>query len=323
MEETILTPEQKEALRASQVERFKKFGIPANAGQVAEKLQENYENAVLTEIISPRVETIENSTEIARQVADQVAQEKSVGMVLGPHANMQKMQKLEAIKRGAKKQEFQALVTQGHGEGGYQIPVPKPSKNKIPGHQPSKSESAVKPESFQTKDFAQGKSIENMFTDGIDAGRASNSIRTGAASERTGPILDSENTGVPEFNPSNFTKIMERKRADMSNSAQTQRLDNNTGMLDNNNQISEIKKLLESFVEKQNPLLSPDMQTLKETMETIAKKVAEDTIKRVLREYAEGQKNKKNFEYYNKEKNVIKIGENLFLLKPVVVKKEI
>jgi hypothetical protein len=58
-------------------------------------------------------------------------------------------------------------------------------------------------------------------------------------------------------------------------------------------------------------------------METIAKGIAEKTIRSVLNEYSEQQKGKLFFEYYNKEQSIVKASDGkLYKLTPVTIKKK-
>jgi hypothetical protein len=57
-------------------------------------------------------------------------------------------------------------------------------------------------------------------------------------------------------------------------------------------------------------------------MESIAKAMAEQTIKKVLTEFTENQKSKNYFEVYNREKSIIKTADGkLYKLTPVQIKK--
>ena len=61
---------------------------------------------------------------------------------------------------------------------------------------------------------------------------------------------------------------------------------------------------------------------MKMMMESIAKTMAEQTIKKVLTEFTASQQQKTFFEVYNKEKSIIKTADGkLYKLTPVQVKK--
>jgi hypothetical protein len=62
---------------------------------------------------------------------------------------------------------------------------------------------------------------------------------------------------------------------------------------------------------------------MKMMMESIAKTMAEQTIKKVLTDFTETQKNKTFYEVYNKEKSIIKTSDGkLYKLTPVQIKKQ-
>jgi len=67
----------------------------------------------------------------------------------------------------------------------------------------------------------------------------------------------------------------------------------------------------------------PSYQYLKEMMQDIAKDVSEKIMRNVLKEYSENYSNKKYFEVYNKENNIIKTPDGKFYkLTPVVPKRK-
>jgi len=66
-----------------------------------------------------------------------------------------------------------------------------------------------------------------------------------------------------------------------------------------------------------------NMANLQMMMETIAKGVAEKTIRNVLNEFSNQQKGKLQFEYYNKEKGIVKGSDGkLYRLQPVEIRKK-
>jgi hypothetical protein len=70
----------------------------------------------------------------------------------------------------------------------------------------------------------------------------------------------------------------------------------------------------EQFVDMTPPAQQPqfNLGQMQAMMETIAKGIAEKTIRSVLNEYSEQQKSKVYFEYYNKEKNIIKTPDGKY-----------
>jgi hypothetical protein len=76
-----------------------------------------------------------------------------------------------------------------------------------------------------------------------------------------------------------------------------------------------------SYVAQQNPNMgiTPAMKMM---MESIAKTMAEQTIKKVLTDFTETQKNKTFYEVYNKEKSIVKTADGkLYKLTPVQIKR--
>jgi hypothetical protein len=82
--------------------------------------------------------------------------------------------------------------------------------------------------------------------------------------------------------------------------------------------MTEMKEMMQLMMEQQKPAY--DLNLLKEMMEVIAKKVAENTMKQVISEFLVENKKKNVYEVYNKEKGIVKIGDKLFKLTPVVIK---
>ena len=81
-----------------------------------------------------------------------------------------------------------------------------------------------------------------------------------------------------------------------------------------------IASMLDEVLNKQKSS-NYDLSTLKEMMELVAKKVAEDTIKKVLKEYVEENQKKKNiFEVVSAKQSVVKIEGKYYQLKPVSIK---
>ena len=81
----------------------------------------------------------------------------------------------------------------------------------------------------------------------------------------------------------------------------------------------------EEFIDTDHSNNQPNINLamMQKMMETIAKGVAEKTIKSVLNEYSEHQKGKVYFEYYNKEKGIIKTPDGKFFkLTQVELKKK-
>lgn len=109
---------------------------------------------------------------------------------------------------------------------------------------------------------------------------------------------------MPQFNPH---AVLQQKKAMMQQ-----------------NHASQMNMQQEEFVLANNAAMSNsglNMQTMQFMMETIAKGIAEKTIRSVLNEYTQQEKNKNYFEFYKGRKDIIKTSDGkLFRLTQVEVK---
>lgn len=219
--------------------------------------------------------------------------------------------RIAAIRNGSAKQELDKYIA-ATAKGGTDTSVgpnkstgfqalPEPKIKKGPNQE-------VKPEYKQKLEDFDGpvastnselSSIEALFGGG-------GSTRTTGSNEnqfQQNPVnmeLDITSARMPAFNP--HAALQKKLRETQSQ---------NTGQ--------------EEFVPINNGNLTAqpqfNVQQLQTMMETIAKGIAEKTIKNVLSEYSEQQKNKNYFEYFNKEKGVIKMADGkLYRLTQVQLK---
>jgi len=218
-------------------------------------------------------------------------------------ANKDVYKTLQDIKRGAKKQFFKEFVkaTDGKTASGYQIPESKQSK-KRPADSP-KSNNAVAPQTFNVPKSQEAYSLERMMLGdpGINISSTINS--TGVPSGDLVSEID-----IP-FDPVSALR---------NRSSQSSHNQSNSSPSYSNNQMSEIKEMMQIMLEQNKP--SYDLKVLKEMMEVIAKNVAENTIKNVISEFLAENKKKNVYEVYNKDKNIIKVGNQLYKMVPVTVK---
>lgn len=209
-------------------------------------------------------------------------------------ANSGMAAKIAAIRNGAAKAELSQYINAGSkgatANNGFQIPEPKMKGN------PNQVKETVKPEHRQELQNFEAPStnsqelsaIESMFGGGDGPTRMS-SNNGGSNMVTHNPVhtnLDIESASFPAFNP----QAALQKKMQLKNQVQ------------------------EEFVETTNNVVQPQvnlvmMQTM---METIAKGIAEKTIRSVLSEYTEQQKGKVFFEYYNKEKSIIKASDGKY-----------
>lgn len=234
--------------------------------------------------------------------------------VVAGAANSSIAAKLAAIKSGGAKADFNKYINAtskpggGSGDGFQGLPEPKMKKG-------PKSNEEVKPEYKQKlEDFGGPAIANNHELSSIDAlfGGDGGSSRGHAAtmSNHSHPInSEIDYGGMPTFNPNAFKQKMQSK------AAQTNEIDNSPYL-----KFAGEPPVQNEQFETMQPQVN--MNQLQMMMEKIARGVAEKTIKNVLSEYSEQQKAKLQFEWYNKEKNVIKMPDGkLYQLTPVQIKK--
>ena len=324
-----LTPAQLEAIKRDKINRFKKMGLPATAGQLVnipiehmpgqpsyiQESEYGQEAPMIEEEFQysyrePAVDT-SNNINLANELAQQLAEERNVRQMTMATAPKNKKDLLNQIKRGAKKQEFGACIKAGGGVQGFQIPEPKVGKPKSrnPNDKPT---IAVEVESFQPQSSSEANMLESMFTGG--SSRPTSNI----SAPSTGNLIseDYSNYGASTDLVGQLRERLEKK-VDMLTERAIPK--NQTNLNANSGDISTIMEMIENISNKQ-PSNSTDMYVMKQMMEEIAKRVAEDTMKRVLKEYAENQKKKTVYEVVDSKQNVVKVGDKYFQLKPVTIK---
>ena len=225
------------------IERFKKMGLPSNAG---------------------RLNPSQN------QIPTSGVRNKNV------------LETLRAIKSGAKRQEFRETIKKmdkvNPGGDGYQIPETKQRKG--PMQKPSVD---VKVDNFTpapNKVSAEAEAIERMFTGDGGVGRAS-------SYGEDGPLI--------------------------------------TDTMSDYDINSELKQRLEKKsqkVKQNSPSANIDLDSLEQFIREIALEVSSKTIKSVLKEFLEKNKKskEKEVEFYNKNKKIVKINNQLYKLVPVKIK---
>lgn len=235
------------------------------------------------------------------ETAGQMAQ---VTEVVGTAANQGVYKTLQDIKKGAKKQFYKEFVqaTEGKTAAGYQIPEPKIKKS--PG-QKEKATNIVTPQVFEAKRSAEADSLEKMMLGDSGINISSTMGKLGAPEGNLVSEID-----MPSFDP--VATLKEKIAQKGTNQHQQQDFTPRT------NQMSEMREMMQLMMEQQKPAY--DLNLLKEMMEVIARKVAENTIKQVISEFVAENKKKNVYEVYNKEKSIVKIGDKLYKLTPVVIK---
>ena len=239
-----------------------------------------------------------------------------------------KFEALEAIKRGAKKQEFKEILEKqkSSGAAGYQIPEPK--KKNYPRKSGDQIEQVHKvPVKDIAPPIAKGSgeldAIEQMFSDSPSMAVVPTSAQshTQIATGESLPIpvgMDGYNAGMPEFNPlEKFKeKMAQKKKTESIHSTQNSdvEFEKVEGVTDEQSR-GQVK---EDFKRQQDPQMN--YYHLKDMITDIATDVSKKQIVEILESYAKKQKSKKTFEIYNKEKNIIKIDNKLYQLNEVKLK---
>jgi hypothetical protein len=253
--------------------------------------------------------------------------------------NLNVLQKIQQIKSGAAKSELNKYVSASSKSSGSSTPglagfdpLPEVKVNRQNPNAPTQqvnSEYKVPLDNFSSPN----KGVDNSELSMIDAmfsGEGSrmsmnpygaNSFDSGQPlipqrSQNTQLDLGSTLNSMPSFNPEHA--VQRAKAKSQGNSflqfAQESPAGNPSDYaVDYAPQDSHIAQ------QNQNMGITPAMKMM---MESIAKTMAEQTIKRVLTEFTETQKNKVFYEVYNKEKSIIKTSDGkLYKLTPVQVKR--
>ena len=247
-----------------------------------------------------------------------------------PQGKQSKFQALEALKRGAKRDEYKQMITaekKGYSANeGFQIPEPKQKRKGVNPNAPKVDEKYKVGLDALTPPPAKGRSelsaIEAMF----DGGIALSPVKTMGTTQQISielppaPVGMEEWTGgVPEFDPlAAFQKRMsEKKKMEQiarqpQTGAEFEVIQSSPGQ-----EIDEQSRYRaqDDFRKQQEPVIN--YYHLKDMITDIASEVAEKKIKEILELYAKKQSQKKVYEVYNKEKNIVKINDKFFKLQEV------
>jgi len=331
-----LTPAQLERLKQQRAAKFKSMGLPATAGQLMDIPVENipeqrtYEEqpqvvqeSTQYEQIDPRINVeIPNQSNITEAIQQQLAEERAQRQSTMYTAPRDKFNALETIKRGAKKQEFKTFMkAESPNQKFQELKVPN-TKRKGQPQQQSKSSNAVAPQVFNSLKSREEDMLASLFTEN-SAGI--NMSSTGSAAPQGTLIETDENYSNigPYFDPVAHLKakaaekginIGFSKKKQVLQEGQTPQI----FQAGNSEQLDKMMLMMETMMKSQQKTY--DIEAIRQEIRTVAKKVAEDTIRTVLKEYLEVRKKKQAFEVVNKEQNVVKIGEKYYQLKPVVPK---
>lgn len=258
--------------------------------------------------------------------------------VAGGKTNLNILQKIQQIKSGAAKQELSKYVNATAKPGslpgapGFEaLPVPKPKgQSRNPNVQQPSVDPAFKVQldSFSAPsshvDNSELSMIDAMFAGGGGGGSRMNPQQFGfdngqpfmqQRGRNTQLDLDSTLSQMPTFNPATAINRAKSKAANGHNAEYLK--------FAQSNPIGNPEDYVDPSINQQfNSMgITPAMKMM---METIAKTMAEQTIRQVLNEFTQKQQNNKNtFEIYNKEQNIIKTSDGkLYKITPVQVKKK-
>lgn len=248
--------------------------------------------------------------------------------------NLSVLQKIQQIKSGAAKSELNKYVAASSKSSGSSTPGlagfdpipearPKKQNPNAPGQQVN-SEFKVAVDSFS----APNKHVDNSELSMIDAMFAGEGSRVSMSPYGNGfdsgqPLipqraqnmdLDLGNTlnAMPSFNPQH---AIQRAQSKAQNNSFLQFAQQNPAGQPSDYAVEDTYTAQQA----QGMGITPAMKMM---MESIAKTMAEQTIKKVLTEFTASQQQKTFFEVYNKEKSIIKTADGkLYKLTPVQIKK--
>jgi len=331
-----LTPAQLERLKQQKALRFQAMGLPAAAGQIVDIPVENMPTQrvykapvqVVEESYEPQNEApqkptnveIPNESNVAQQIQIQLAEERAMRQNALYTAPRDKFNALDAIRKGAKKQEFKTFIkAESHGSNGNQIPVPKVGRKPVrPGQPQERSKTAVPVQQYNAPKNPEADALESMFTDrapGISMRSSGNGVPQGDLIQ-----TDENYSNIgPTFDPVAHLKAKAAEKGVNLELPQRQQTPQ-VFQTDNSGQMQQMMLMMETMMKNQQKPSGYDLSTLKPTIEAIAKRIAEDTIRKVLKEYVESQKKKKVFEVVSAKQNVVKIDNEFFQLKKVNIK---
>jgi len=231
--------------------------------------------------------------------------------VAGGGANSDMAAKIAAIKSGAARGAVTNAISAIEGGNKQQFKaIPDSSRNKFAKEQVN-PEYSQKVESF---DLPSGRSselaaIESMFgSDGPS--RGANRQNSGYEQFAQNPLnteLNIDDIVMPTFNPHAALQQKAMKQQNKNN-AQSPYL-----KFASDNPIQQ--EQFEDFIpqqQQQQQGINLNFNNLQMMMETIAKGIAEKTIKNVLNEYTEQQKGRIYIEKFDKERNIIKTSDGKY-----------
>lgn len=243
--------------------------------------------------------------------------------------NLTMLQKLNQIKSGAAKSELNKYINAKSNGGSVPgaadftpIPVSKPkSRGQNPQAKVVDPKFKVELESFSSPPSVAR--VDNSELSMLDA------MFGGDSSPRMSPQQLGFDSGVPTMKqgPMNTKIDLDSTLSQMPMFKAEHAVQRAKGKATNTYlkfaQETPIGEPEDYMMESQSMNAVGMTPQLKMMMETIARSMAEQTMRRVLSEFTEQQKGKKFFEIYNKEQSIVKTSDGkLYRLTPVQVKKK-
>lgn len=222
--------------------------------------------------------------------------------------------KLAAIRNGSAKAELNKFMNAtGKSAPGEFQGIPEPTKRKNPNQakEEVKPEYKQKLESFSApssnSDSHELNAIESMFGGDGPSRASTNGGSQMMAQNPMNQELNMDSMVMPSFNPQ--AALQQKVRSQTQNQIQNQPQNNQYLKYASDTPPVTNEQFVEVGQNNQPMFNTAQLQIM---METIAKGIAEKTIRNVLNEYSEQQKGKVFFEYYNKEKGIIKTTDGKY-----------
>jgi len=206
--------------------------------------------------------------------------------------NTNKFSKLEELKRGAQKNVFKKFINaaeKSNAAKGVQIPESKQKTNpNDPNAHKVRAEHVVDVEGFAP----EGGGSEFQMLENMMGGSGGGRISTTSPQTADAPLdIDNVNAGMPSFDPIAHL----RQQGGVEPQQQQQQT--------------------QTVLQEQETVASNS--TMKVMMQQIAQEVSENTIRKVLKEYMDIQNPQNTLEIYDANRNLIKVGEQMYQISSV------
>lgn len=209
------------------------------------------------------------------------------------------LKKIQEIKNGAKKGEFNEMLSIGDKKGFKPLPEPK-TKNRNPQNNSNSGVKAPTLESFSPSPSNGDLSIYDKLFAGETS--APTAPTRGSAGSRINEEINTDSTGSDFLN--NFRQKLQAKAAA-------------NGVPASNSGFG-----IKTQYEQPKIDLNEIENKIYEISSQVAKKIAQETIKEVLDQYLSKKANLNENTFQRVKEDVIKIGEKYYKLTPVTIKQK-